>query len=109
MYYHYLGKNDHPADIQVLGTEPAEPIDFAQGKLSCFFPKDKATFADLDYDELEELDAFSEFKYEEELPYEMDGWTNSYIMKSFVYTDAFVENNQLPVYQLRDGRKIMFY
>lgn len=109
VYYPYLGKNDHLADIQVVGIESAEPIDFTRGRLSCFFQKDKAEIADLDYDELEELDAFSEFKYEEELPYEIDGWTNSYIMKAFVYTDAFVENNQLPVYQLRDGKKIMFY
>lgn len=109
VYYPYLGKNDHPADIQSISVEDARETEFELGRLDCFFPKDEIEIADLDYDEQEELDAFSDFKYEEALPYGMDGWTNHYLLKTFIYTNAFVESESAVVYQLEDEKKIVFY
>ena len=109
VYYPYLGKNDHPADISEVRVENAKEIQFDLGKLDCFFPKDEVFLAELDYDEMEEMGASNEFKYEEALPYGMDGWTNHYLMRTFVYTDAFVETERASVYCLEDEKKIVFY
>lgn len=111
IYYPYLGKNDHPADISNIRMEQAETIEFKMGRLDCFAPKGCVDIADLDYDDKEELDAFGEFKYEEALPWGMDGWTNQYILRTFLYTDEFVESKceDMPVYLLQDGKKIVFY
>lgn len=109
VFYPYLGKNDHPADLQQVILEEARELPFELGRLDCLAPKGEIEMADLDYDEQEELGAFSEFKYEEALPYGMDGYTNHYIIKTFIYTDAFVEASSTTVYQLGDGKKIVFY
>ena len=66
-------------------------------------------YCGLDFDEMEDLSAYSEFKYEEALPFEIDGWVNNYILKTFLYTDAFVEVKNTEVYQLNDGKTIVFY
>lgn len=109
IYYPYLGKNDHPADIKHVRVARTEKIDFEMGRLDCFVPKGDVLIADLDDEEQEEMDAYSEFKYEEALPYGIDGWTNQYILKTFMYTDAFVKAEHMPVYQLENGKKIVFY
>lgn len=109
VYYPYLGKNDHPADIGDVRIETAVKKEHVLGRLHCFFLKNEAEFAELDEDEQEELDAYSEFKYEEALPYEIDGWTNQYRLKTFIFTDAFVKVEDRAVYQLEDKKRIMFY
>ena len=109
IYSPYLGKNDHPADIVKICVEPAVEAEFEMGRLDCLVPKEKSRIADLDYDEKEEMEAFGTFKYEEALPYGMDGWTNQYILRTFLYTDEFVEVDDLAVYNLSDDRKIVFY
>lgn len=109
VYYPYLGKNDHPANLSAVTIEDAKIIEFDIGRLDCFAPKGEVQVADLDYDELEDMDAFSEFKYEETLPVGMDSWTNQYSLKTFLYTDALVEVDDTQVYQLKDGKKIVFY
>lgn len=109
VYYPYLGKNDHPADIKDARIEEIEKIDFKMGRLDCFVPKEEAVLADLDDEEQEDLDAYSEFKYEEALPCGMDEWTNQYVLRTFMYTDAFVKAEHAAVYRLQDGKKIMFY
>lgn len=109
VYYPYLGKNDHPASIDQITVEDANSCEFDVGRLDCFAPTDMASIADLDYDEKEELDAFGTFKYIEALPYKMDSWTNHYVLKSFLYTDDAVEVADNMVYQLNDGKKIIFY
>lgn len=108
VYYPYLGKNDHPADIYHVRTETAKIADFTKGKLDCLALKEKTVIAELDYDDLEDFDVVSSFKYEEALPYGMDEWTNHYKLKTFIYTDALVETDA-DVYSLEDGKKIVFY
>lgn len=109
VYYPYLGKNDHPADLTHIRIEKAVEAVFDLGRLDCLAPKEDVLTADLDYDEKEELGAFSSFKYEEALPYGMDEWTNHYLMRTYIYTDAFVEVQDSTVYLLEDGKKIVFY
>lgn len=109
VFYPYLGKNDHPADISEVKIEQADKSRLELGRLDCFFLKDEIAIADLDEEEQEELDAFCGFKYEEALPYGMDGWTNQYQLKTWIYTDAFVNAGGTEVYQLEDEKKIVFY
>lgn len=109
VYYPYLGRNDHLADITAVVVENVEKCDFELGALACLWPKQEVKIAELDFDEKEELGAFCTFKYQEVLPYGMDGWTNHYLYQTFMYTDAFVEVENTMVYQLSDGRKVIFY
>ena len=110
IYYPYLGKNDHPADIKNVRLEKAKIIDFIQGRVDCFALKGKFEILDLDYDDRLDLGIFSKFKYEEKLPYQLDIWTNQYIFETFFYTDDFVTTQKDSiVYELEDGKKITFY
>lgn len=110
VYYPYLGKNDHMADIGNIRVESVVEADFECGRLSCLVPTDVAEIADLDYDEKEELDAYGDFKYEESLPWKLDGWTNQYILRRFFYTNYFVTvQDRQKVYAFPDGKKIVFY
>lgn len=109
VYYPYLGKNDHPADISHLKIEEADIIDFEAGQLDCLGPKKNITVAEPDFDNEEEMGIFCQFKYEESLPYAIDGWTNNYILDTFLFTDAFVQVADIPVFQLKDDKKIVFY
>ncbi|MDO5337099.1 MAG: type I-B CRISPR-associated protein Cas5b [Eubacteriales bacterium] len=110
IYYPYLGRNDHPADITRVQVEEAVENDFSVGQLDCLVPKNLVKFVELDEDEEEELELgmFREFKYEEALPCGMDAWTNHYIMKTYVYTNMFVRVQDEVVYELKDGKKILF-
>lgn len=110
VYYPYLGKNDHPADIHNVRVESAEMIKYKTGRLDCLALKEETKTAKPDPDDFDELedDTSGSFRYEESLPYGMDEWTNHYQMKTFVYTDAFVETDA-DVYLLADGKKIVFY
>lgn len=109
VYYPYLGKNDHLADISAVRVEKIQKVEVGEGKLNCLAPKEKVQMADVDFDELDELDAYSDFKYEEALPVAVDKWINQYILQTFLYTDALVEIEDTEVYQLEDGKKIVFY
>lgn len=109
VYYPYLGKNDHPADISDVSIEEAKGIEFDMGRLACLAPKDHVEIADLDSEDKEDLDAYGTFQYKENLPYGMNAWTNHYILRTLLYTDEFVEVRGLPVYELRDKKNIVFY
>lgn len=112
VYYPYLGKNEHFADISHIVVENANVCEFKMGKFDCFAPTDMVEIVDLDEDEEEELELFGLFQYKEALPYQMDSWTNQYILKSFIYTDNALklkEDCAANVYQLNDGKKIIFY
>lgn len=109
VYLPYLGKNDHPADITDVEVIDAQPAVFRVGRLNCLTPEDMVAIADLDEDEKEELDAYESFKYQEMLPWAMDGWLNQYQLRKFLYTDAFVEVKDAAVYQIPDGRNLILY
>lgn len=111
VYYPYLGKNDHPADIRDVRVETARCAAFTAVRLDCLAPEEKAAVFEPDFDDLDEfdgLDTCAEFKYEEALPWGMDEWTNHYMMKTYLYTNVLLETDA-EVYQLEDGKKIIFY
>lgn len=111
VYYPYLGKNDHPADIYDIRLEAAKKIQFDKGRLDCLVLKEQTAEAELDFDDfddLEDSDAGCTFKYEEALPYGMDERLNYYKMKTFLYTDGLLKTDA-DVYLLEDGKKIIFY
>lgn len=109
VYYPYLGKNDHPANIDNIFVEDARVCSFDMGRLNCFSPDEFVSIAELDFDDKEELDLFGTFQYKEALPYELDRITNLYRLKPFIYTDEAVVVREKEVYELKDGKRIIFY
>lgn len=139
VYYPYLGKNDHMADITNVKLEQADVIDFSCGRLDCLAPTDFVKMAKIDQDDIEdlleekwedlemnhpertenmeyedwrekELNNNGTFKYKEGLPYSLDPWVNHYQLKEFLYTNHYVEiTDKQSVYQLSDGKNIVFY
>lgn len=86
IYYPYLGKNDHPADITNVKRASLEEVSKKMAVISCMYPKEigNAVFPD-DEDEREV------FKYEEKLPVRLNGYTNLYEYNTFCYTNMDVE------------------
>lgn len=109
VYYPYLGKNDHLANISEVRVEEVQKTESYRGRLNCLVPKEEVEIAEIDFDELDELDVFGDFKYEEALPIAIDSCVNQYILKTFLYTDALLMVKNIDVYQLRDEKKIVFY
>ena len=139
VYYPYLGKNDHMADIKDVRLEEVNEVEFSQGQLDCLAPEEGIRTVTVDLDDLEDLleeqwEEFQEtnpklledldhdewlndhmknignFRYKEELPYLIDPYTNNYHLRTFLYTNYYVEMmDKQPVYQLSDGKKIVFY
>ena len=78
--------------------------------------KEEIAIAEPDFDDFddednadgENTDGCGSFRYEEALPHGMDEWTNHYLMKTFVFTDALLETDA-DVFLLEDGKRIMFY
>lgn len=106
VYIPYLGKNDHYADIEDVRVEEMNETKSGKGQIAALFPKENGTiqFSDGFWSDNEDIT----FKYEEKLPYQLDAWTNNYILKSFIYTDAAVLWENQKVY--KNGKKfIMFY
>lgn len=104
IYIPYLGKNDHPADIKNVQICEVTEMKSGNGRIYDLFPQENGT--------LQTENPFSEkslpFKYQENLPYEISGWTNNYILRKFIFTDADVIWEDKDVY-LADNKNIMFY
>lgn len=106
VYIPYLGKNDHVADIRNVHVEEMVEQKSGNGKLYDLFPKENGELQ-INKVSLWEEDEMT-YKYEEKLPYELNAWTNNYILKSFIYTDALVNWENQEVY-CSNGKSIMFY
>lgn len=106
VYIPYLGKNDHGADIRNVHVEEVTEQRIGKGKMRDLFPKKNGVL------QLDNTFLFGEddmtYKYEEKLPYQLDGWVNNYILESFIYTDAIVSWENQDVY-CSNGNNIMFY
>ena len=105
MYIPYLGKNDHLADILDTRLEKVEEQKSGEGKLDGLFPKKNAEI--VLKTSLRGISNMT-YKYQENLPYGMDEWTNHYILESFIYTDADSKWEKQEVY-LVGGKLKMFY
>ena len=80
VYYPYLGKNDHPADI----TNVEKVVIKETGSL--IMPDDE--------------DDIEVFKYAEKLPIALNGYTNLYEYADFCYTNMLVNINNDRLYKL---------
>lgn len=124
VYYPYLGKNDHLADIEFISVDEAKLADGKEYIINSFIKKGDFSFSDYDEEELEEdkhlseeeIEAYNEFKYEEALPYTIDEYVNNYKLERFVYTGSFVKIKNKEIYclsQQKENKKerkyIVFY
>ena len=107
VYYPYLGKNDHLADIEFISVDEAKlAADEELYRIDSFIKRDDIELVPLDIEDLdelltkEEIRVYSQFKYEEALPYTLDEWVNNYKLERFVYTGSFLEVNNEDVYCL---------
>lgn len=103
VYFPYLGKNDHPADI--YGVQRVELCEEKLGEkvISSLFPKKIGTIGIPD-----DEDSIEIFKYEEQLPVELNSYTNLYEYDHFCYTNLSVDILQGNVYKDKD-RILVFY
>lgn len=99
VYIPYLGKNDHLADILNVHLEEAVLCKEDVLRISSLFLADSLKRLELDEDELEELDAFAEYKYQESLPAALHPKSNLYLQKMFVCTDEMVRSSGTEIYR----------
>lgn len=107
VYIPYLGKNDHPADIQnvkiVQSCTPAK----VYLKIDSLCLKEKVFYGDLE-DFEDEYDGIKEFKYVEQLPVELNKDTQMYESKIFIHSNLPVESYEGDVYQLGKNTIVFF-
>lgn len=108
VYTPYLGKNDHLADITDVDVFAAREIDFSSNTLDCFFIKNTVELKKFDPFDDEDEPAEPIFKYEEQLPFSLDPYTNQYEYQSFVYTNNLVSSVEVPVYEVGE-RNLLFF
>lgn len=105
VYTPYLGKNDHLADIaDVHITEVCEQKS-GEGKINSLFIKENAEIV-VGRSQWGKMGM--SYKYQENLPYKLDEWTNNYILNSFIYTDAEIRWEHQDVYLVEEKIR-MFY
>lgn len=103
VYFPYLGKNDHLADIKdVCLITDVKMLDEAD-HIDSLFINDGITFSSK-YDKYKKI-----FKYEEFLPYSFEINTNKYEYKNFIYTNNLLEiGTDVNVYKV-DDKNIAFF
>lgn len=105
VYIPYLGKNDHMADISDVCLMEVQENKSGEGKIDSLLIKENAEI-------IRKRNICGEtgmsYKYQENLPYKLDEWTNNYILKSFIFTDADIKWEQQNVY-LAGEKMRMFY
>ncbi len=105
VYIPYLGKNDHLADILDIRVEKVKEEKSGEGKLDGLYLKKNAEI--VLKTSLRGIRNMT-YKYEENLPYGIDEWTNNYLLETFIYTDADIKWDEQDVYLVGDKLK-MFY
>lgn len=103
VYMPYLGKNDHPADIKNVQIVELEETTCQEQEISGMFPKRKGELCLLD-----DEDDLEVFKYEENLPIALNGYTNLYEYEKFCYTNMPVAITEGIVYK-EANRRLIFY
>ena len=126
VYYPYLGKNDHLADIEFISVDEAKlAADEELYRIDSFIKRDDMDlpFKRLSSEKLKKLlspdkvNLCSQFKYEEALPYTITEYTNNYDLKRFAYIGGFVRlKDNVAVYFVENNngtekivKNIIFY
>ena len=102
IYYPYLGKNDHPADITNVSRVDVQEADINEAAITSMFPKNMGSV--LMPDEEDEIEIF---KYTEKLPVALNGYTNLYEYEDFCYTNMTVSIENGNVY--KQGNNILSF
>lgn len=102
VYIPYLGKNDHPANIEEVKIISDASVVNKADFVDSLVPKKSFSF-DLDDDDIDKP-----FKYEEHLPVALDKDMNLYELIPFVYTNLNVIEHQCDVIDV-GVKKIVFY
>ena len=95
VYYPYLGKNDHPADITNVEKVVIEETTLKETAISSIFLKETGSLIMPD-----DEDDIEVFKYAEKLPIALNGYTNLYEYADFCYTNMLVNINNDRLYKL---------
>lgn len=112
IYEPYLGKNDHYANItNIEMIENSEVVELNKlNEINSLFPKKlfEVNLEDEEEDELSDDVYIEAFKYEEQLPIDLDKETNMYILEGFLYTNMKVSGySNADVYKV-GKRNIVF-
>lgn len=95
VYFPYLGKNDHPADITNVEKVVVEEITLKETVISSMFLKETGSLIMPD-----DEDDIEVFKYAEKLPIALNGYTNLYEYADFCYTNMLVDINNDKLHKL---------
>lgn len=111
IYTPYLGKNDHLANIDNIYVYSDDEITIVKNPkyIDSLFKERDFEFSVFDDDDDEEEVYVEAFKYQEELPVELEKETNRYLMDKFVFTNISLHKiSEIEVYKL-DNKQIVFY
>lgn len=105
IYFPYLGKNDHPADITNVEKVVVEETILKETVISSMFLKETGSLIMPD-----DEDDIEVFKYAEKLPVALDGYTNLYEYADICYTNMLVDINDDKLYKLykTEGKVLSF-
>ena len=99
----YLGKNDHIANIEYIGTYNCKKADSDIATIDSL-----ALLKDLDVsDYIEEVNY--PYKYRENLPIALNKITNMYEDESFIYTNMFIDKVRTEDIYNVEGKNIVFF
>lgn len=99
----YLGKNDHIANIEYLGTYESEKLEDLE-KVNSLAP---AKYFEFD-DDIEEIGGHL-YKYTERLPIGLNKTTNMYEYEGFIYTNMLVDDVDYDYIYRVDNKNIVFF
>lgn len=101
IYFPYLGKNDHPADIEHVDIIKNCGIQSAYKRIDSLYQKEKVIYAEIDEFEEEEMEIKIN-KYEETLPIRLNKDTHMYETTLCVYSNLPIETYNGEIYQVED-------
>lgn len=94
IYFPYLGKNDHPADIKNVERVSIEKLQIKETAITSMFLKKSGDLIMPD-----DEDDIEVFKYVEKLPVALNGYTNLYEYEDFCYTNMSVNLTEGEIYK----------
>ncbi len=102
IYTPYLGKNDHLANISDVVVVDITDYSLTETQISCMYPKSMGKIC-LPDDE----DDMMPFKYEENLPVRLNGYTNFYECDKFCYTNMAIDVKEGKLY--KEGTRVLTF
>lgn len=110
----YLGKNDHIANIDNIEVFEKHNIENIDDKdcfnLDSLFISDDFEIGVESFDSFDDEDMNKlEFKYQENLPCDLELTTNQYIFKTFVFTNINISSNDNGLMYQINGKNLYFF